>query len=835
MNRDGIADSIVLSQSGRVCVRLGLPHGGGFGPARTINPTTPARCVAVARLGARTVLATVDQSATAPGSAGGDRLTLYSPGGRVLRRLSVPALSDRIATVDVNHDGCDDLVVTGTLSGRLSIFLGNPRGPLVASQSIDVPLGLSDLAAVNLGNGQAIDLVLANQGSGQVNLLSLPAGGESPEPDPFYAAGGTYRVEGAGAAMQVRSTEQLTSLAVGDFDEDGTRNVVVGNAGSLELSLLSGKPAGTLVNPVRIPIGERPDLVRAADLNADGHLDLAVLDKTLGTVSVWLGDGHGGFAKKGTFGAGNRPTGFSIADAGGDRKLDFLVGNEYGDLLILRGRGDGTFRPFVRSDRGLALAKANVNGDGRDELILSNELLDRVTVQAGRPGQAFGPGFSAGRSEGVLDPGAVKVADLDGDGRNDLILANTGGNNVLVYLGLGNGRFADAQRFFAGTGPAGLTIADVNGDGRLDVLVANRGSNNVSVLLGDRQDLLRPGVRLRRFGAVATAVGDFDRDGKADLLVANQGSNNVFLLPGIGNGFFNDQAQRVFPTGLAPSDLLVGLFDGTSNLGFATINRDSNSVTVFSGLGLDRILTMSSGGSSPLSGLVADVNGNRFDNLLVANSGDGVISLLLNNQGRLAPEQSLTSAESPHPAAMALALMAQSEGMELLIVNQGSDAIHSFWLDLRDRGGLDDGAISPMPGDVADLRGINLWMLNEGEEVAQSAALGAGDGGGPGLASLATWGAMAGLAFDVLLKEQILLCGENAATPRDQLAATRGPSSEAIFGSLAQLGQILGHGLGLDNALPGLVRQAITTGRTASGPSARCSVASSIGARSTSG
>src|SRR5262249_40943485 len=158
-------------------------------------------------------------------------------------------------------------------------------------------------------------------------------------------------------------------------------------------------------------------------------------------LSIFLGDGQGGFVRTETLDAGSAPVGLTVADVDGDGRLDLLVGNGNGDVLTLLGRGDGTFEPYQRLDRHMGLAVADLNNDGQSEFVFANEALDAVTVQT-----AATPDFQQGRSDGVLDPNAVKTADLNGDGIPDLVVANGGSNNILVYLGLGNGRFAAAQR-----------------------------------------------------------------------------------------------------------------------------------------------------------------------------------------------------------------------------------------------------------------------------------------------------------------------------------------------------------------------------------------------------
>src|SRR5262249_23128954 len=144
------------------------------------------------------------------------------------------------------------------------------------------------------------------------------------------------------------------------------------------------------------------------------------------------------------------------------------------------------------------------------------------------------------------DPKAVAVADVNGDGAPDLITANYGAayGTVSVLLGNGDGSFQHQQGLAIGSNTLSIAAVDVNGDGKPDLVTANSATNTVSVLLGNGDGTFQPQQTLDVGSQPSSVVvADVNGDGKADLIVANRGSlatpgDTVSVLLGNGDGTF---------------------------------------------------------------------------------------------------------------------------------------------------------------------------------------------------------------------------------------------------------------------------------------------------------
>src|SRR5262249_44295791 len=148
-------------------------------------------------------------------------------------------------------------------------------------------------------------------------------------------------------------------------------------------------------------------------------------------------------------------TGLSLIPGNAPGLLDLLVGNEFGDILRLVGKGDGTFQPVV--DDRVPFVTSDFNGDQIPDVFLANQKTNQALIHLRQPGtQPFTPGnFGQDSRNGLNGPGNVQLADLNGDNVPDRIIANSRSTNVLVYVSQADGGFKQAS-FFVGQNPLGM-------------------------------------------------------------------------------------------------------------------------------------------------------------------------------------------------------------------------------------------------------------------------------------------------------------------------------------------------------------------------------------------
>jgi hypothetical protein len=328
------------------------------------------------------------------------------------------------------------------------------------------------------------------------------------------------------------------------------------------LTVLFGNGLGgfAAVNDIDLgPACIAPQGVTVADFNRDGRDDIAVTCSASDRVEVLLGDGVGGFpvADRVTYDVGATP----VAIAAGfvnqaDPSPDLVVAdNADSNVTVLLSNGNGTFQndPINLTNRffagsfptSVAIANVTEHLDGMRDIIVSDGTSAATSSNTVNVLEQDVPNnlghlqfFSPVRYVAGQHPVSVAVADLNGDGLPDIVVANIGNDvdrgQVTVFLNRGAGIFPTAINSDVGQRPDSIAIADFNGDGILDVVVSNRDSDTISVLLGlgdgsfdlpidyDTSDVNHPDgpIPAPRF----VVVGDFNNDGIPDIAVVNYGT-----------------------------------------------------------------------------------------------------------------------------------------------------------------------------------------------------------------------------------------------------------------------------------------------------------------------
>jgi hypothetical protein len=558
-----------------------------------------------------TVSATQEEPGVSP------RLELYDPGGTTLlasgtnvldvggrvigQRIVFPAGSNQTYLVRV-------VPGTGAVAGRPSHYALDVQS-LTADLGSQVHGVVTNTLAV--GDNDYYRLAVAAAGSLEVRLTP----------------GASFQ---GNVQLDIRDPNSLAVLASGSGTPIQTASLAV-QPGQVVLLQVAGAAGGhgdfTLAftnldqfatprnTSLLFPAGQGPSEEAVADLTGNGRMDLVVSDAQSNTVSVLLNNGDGTFQAPRQYAVGaytvpvvaqslapNLGRGLVVADLTGNGIPDIIVTNYASDdVSVLLGRGDGTFEPQRRYDATVgpfALAVGDLNGDGIPDLVVvsSTGSHGKIAVLLGRGDGSFKPPLLFDSPLTDQNPLArVKLADLTGNGRLDMLLASLGDPNIHVLLGNGDGTFRAGPSIPM---PAGaLAVADLNQDGIPDV-VETYFNDTVSFELGRGDGTFQNAttymsgqdpfaVAVADFGSVVNQGGTVTLgppDGIPDLLVAASGISSavlsgppqVLFYPGQVDShgkFTGFGAPIVLATPNTPIDIQVAAFDGDNTPDLAVVEQ----------------------------------------------------------------------------------------------------------------------------------------------------------------------------------------------------------------------------------------------------------------------
>lgn len=336
--------------------------------------------------------------------------------------------------------------------------------------------------------------------------------------------------------------------------------------------------------------GTAPYYITAAHLDGlDNGADLIVSNHNSENFSVLLNKGDGSFQPAKNISVGKAPTAVIAADFIGLGKRDLAVALSGQDaVLMLLNKGNGEFQEPLKITVVQApgsLAAADFNRDGRDDLIVASLSANQATLLLSKDADDWA---APEKLELGYVPFFVTTADLNKDGNPDFITCpwqRSGPTQLGVYLGNGDGTFAEPKRFHAGQNAYQVATGDFNQDGKLDLVTANNFSRGAHVLLSLGDGNFQTATSFPIGDCSSVITGDFNNDGQTDFAVTNSIEAKVIVMLGKGDGTF--PSKHDFPVARGPVMLAVADFDRDGQRDLATANTTANNVTVVLGKALN--------------------------------------------------------------------------------------------------------------------------------------------------------------------------------------------------------------------------------------------------------
>jgi hypothetical protein len=393
----------------------------------------------------------------------------------------------------------------------------------------------------------------------------------------------------ASAQFETRSSSPIvyspTSVAVADFNHDGKLDLAVAAWYYGQVAVLLGNGNGTFQPAVYYNIDSQLESVQSvavADFNHEGNIDIAAADRLGQNISVLMGNGDGTFQSPVPFPTTAQPNYVSVGDFNGDGYPDLVVidSSIIGYVSVLLGNGDGTFQlpiDTIPPVPPVAIGLGDFNRDGRLDVASVGGANGQLTILLGNGDGTFttGASYSVG-----TQPNYIAVGDLDGDGILDIAVTDGIGSQIRIFLGNGDGTFR-AGAIYPAFFPAAIQIADLNGDGKPDLVFLSETQpflyTAVVVMLGNGDGTFRPATSYQQFKEGAfIAVGDVNGDHMPDLVVADYGGNAVGVLLNTGLASFSPTTPVSFPAqfvGTTSSPKNVTLTNtGTTTLSITSIS-----------------------------------------------------------------------------------------------------------------------------------------------------------------------------------------------------------------------------------------------------------------------
>ncbi|CAF4398521.1 unnamed protein product, partial [Rotaria magnacalcarata] len=374
------------------------------------------------------------------------------------------------------------------------------------------------------------------------------------------------------------------SVAVGDFNNDSWPDMAIANHVVNSIAIYIGQNGTSFSTPIQYSTGNgsTPYMVTVGDFNNDNILDIAEANFGTNSIGIFLGIGNGSFEKRVELSMGSsRPIAISLSDMNNDTILDIITAN-YGtqSISILFGYGNGNFSSPTSYSTGYdsfpsAVATGDFNNDNCLDLSISNYGTDSAQILFGNKNGTFTNGLTLLTSVGSR-PNSIAVGHFNQDVYQDIAVANSGSNEIGIFLNNGNGTFAKQVTYSTNSSsPYSIGVGDFNQDNLLDIIVSNNGTKNIAFFLGygNGTFALPRMYSTGAFSSISFAICDVNKDRRLDIMAVSNDTGAIDILLGSFEGFEN---QTTFSTGSYPQSVAVGNFNNDTRLDIVVANQNGN-------------------------------------------------------------------------------------------------------------------------------------------------------------------------------------------------------------------------------------------------------------------
>ncbi|CAM4947065.1 unnamed protein product [Rotaria socialis] len=478
-------------------------------------------------------------------------------------------------------------------------------------------------------------------------------------------------------------------VALGDVNNDHLLDIVAANSGTDTIGVFLSLSNSNFTDQQAYPTGHgsHPTSLVLTDFNNDTYLDVAVANYGTNNIGIFLGNKTGGYAQQKNYALNaSRPVFIVAGDFNHDNLVDIIVASNGTYCIdIFLGNGDGTLRYYRAYSTGydsspVAMVVGDFNQDNSLDIAVANSGTDNVGIFLGIGDGTFTKQYTYSTSLNS-NPSSIITGDLDNDNHLDLLVTNSGTGSIGIFLGNGNGTFSQQTTFSINSEfrPTYIQFGNFDQDTQIDVVVVDPINDEIYIFLRYANKTFATTTifdgTFQSFPCFV-AVADFNEDNQSDIVIVNYETDeilllsNYFILPSVR------QTNYLVEQGSAPSSVIVYDFNNDSQPDLVTNNAAGDSLLILFGNDngtYDVKLSYSTGiGSFPERLCIGDLNNDKRMDIVIANYGSDSIGILIGeNNGTFSNVITVAMAPGSKPVPVSVGDFNNDTQLDIVVGNTG--------------------------------------------------------------------------------------------------------------------------------------------------------------------